>query len=592
VALLSSRLVTANSKRLDSVLKQLFCLACAGGIVLAGCASSRPSSPPSGGLSEEVIKASAQGATQESEIVYLLLTAELAGQRSQYGIALENYLKATKLTKDPRVAERATQIALYLKDIDKAREAASLWQERDPGNAEAIRLNAMLMLKAGQTEAALEQLSKLLTLPNVELESTLIELVKLLDAEVSKEEGLKLMRQLVDRFPRMAELHFATALLAADKGEYKLALDETERALALHPDWNRARLLQAQVMSQMGDSQAAREVIQRALKSDPGNVRLRLIYSQFLAKAGDLRAAEKELSKILAKEPDNEDARFGLGMALMEMGQEERARQEFVRLAESARWRMQAYFYLGLIEARKNHLQSALQWFDKVTDGPLAFDAQVNGITALINLGQLPEARRRLSGVRKKFPNEALRLYLLESELLTKNKDYISAFDLLTEALEEMPGQVELLYTRALVAEQLDRVEVLEADLRAVLEKNPDDANALNALGYSLADRGDRLDEAKKYLDRALELKPDDPAILDSYGWLQYRLGDYESALEYLRRAYDLIGDPEIGAHLGEVLWESGKRKEAKKVWRESLRKDPNHEDMKKVKASYPHAFK
>jgi len=516
----------------------------------------------------------------------------MAGQRGQYQIALENYLKAARMTKDPRVAERATQIALYLKDVDKAREAAALWRERDPGNAEAARIDAMLLLKAGQTDAALEQFGKLLTLPGVDLESTLIELVKLLDAEVSKEDGLKLMRQLVERFPRMAEIHFAYALLAADKGEYKLALDETERALTLHPDWNRARLLQAQVMSQMGDSQAAREVIQRALKGDPTNDRLRLIYSQLLAKAGDVRAAEKELAKILSRDPGNEDARFGLGIALMELGQEERAREEFAQLAESSRWRMQAFFYLGLIEARKNRLHSALQWFDKVTSGPLAFDAQVNGITALINLGQMAEARHRLSEVRKKFPNEALRLYLLESELLTKNKDYVSAFDLLSEALEEMPGQVELLYTRALVAEQLDRVEVLEADLRAVLEKNPDDANALNALGYTLADRADRLDEAKKYLDRALELKPDDPAILDSYGWLQYRLGNYNVALDYLRRAYDMINDPEIGAHLGEVLWESGRRKEAKKVWREALRKDRNHDDMKKVKARYPEAFR
>ena len=306
-----------------------------------------------------------------------------------------------------------------------------------------------------------------------------------------------------------------------------------------------------------------------------------------------MKAAEKELRRILAKEPANDDARFGLGMALMELGQTENARQEFMRLAESSRWKMQSYFYLGLIEARRNHLQGALQWFDRVKEGPLAFDAQVNGITALIGLGQLSEARQRLVQVRKQFPNEALRLYLLEGELLTKNKDYVAAFDLLSEALEEMPGQVELLYTRALVAEQLDKIEVLEGDLRAVLEKNPDDVNALNALGYTLADRFPmRLEEAKRLLDKAMELKPDDPAIMDSYGWLHYRLGDYDTALDYLRRAYDLIADPEIGAHLGEVLWESGKHKEARKTWMDSFRKDPGHEDMMRVRARYPEAFK
>lgn len=572
---------------------RLIGLTFAGGVLLSGCAGVGGPQPLKPGLSEEAVRSGAQRLPRESEIVYLLLSGEIAGQRGQFEAALDNYLKAAQLTRDARVAARATQIALYLKNMDKAREAAAIWRERDPGNTEAKRLSAMLELKAGHTDAAFEQLSSLLATPQVDLESTLIELVKLLDAEVSKEISLDLMRRLVERFPRMAEIHFAYALLAADKSEFQLALNETEKALALHPDWSRARLLQAQVMSQMGDSEAARGVIQRALKSDPGNLRLRLIYSQFLAKSGDVKGAEKELRRILEKDPGNDDARFGLGMALMELGKTEQARQEFLRLADSSRWKTQSYFYLGLVEARRNHMQGALQYFDRVTEGPLALDAKVNGITALIGMGQLAEARQRMGQVRKQFPNESLRMYLLEAELLNKNKDFVGAFDLLSDALEEMPGQVELLYARALIAEQLDKIEVLEGDLRAVLEKNPDDPNALNALGYTLADRFPmRLEEAKKLLDKAMELKPDDPAIMDSYGWLHYRMGDYDVALRYLRRSFEMVADPEIGAHLGEVLWESGNQKEARKVWMESWRKDPGHEDMLRVKARYPEAFR
>jgi tetratricopeptide (TPR) repeat protein len=575
------------------VSKQIIGLAIAGSLLLSGCAGHSASQSFGGGLSDDRIRESKPGTQKESELVYLMLAAELQGQRGQFEDALGNYLKASELTRDPRVAARATQIALYLKNKDRALAAAKLWRERDPGNPDAIRLLAILELKAGNAPAALDQLTHLLVMPNVDLEGTLIEVVKVLDAEVPKDDAMGLLRRLIDRFPSMAELHFAYALLAADKNEFQLALAETERALSLHPDWNRARLLQAQVMSQMGDSDAAREVIQKALKSDPNNSRLRLIYSQFLAKAGDFPGAVRELDRIIAKEPDNEDARFGLALAAVELGQLDKAKAAFLQLADSQRWKMQSYFYLGLIEARRNHLASALQWFDKVSDGPMAFDAQVNGITALINLGQLPQARQRLSAVRKKFPNEALRLYLLEGELLSKNKDYTAAFDLLSEALEEMPGQVELLYTRALIAEQLDQPEVLEGDLRAVLEKNPDDANALNALGYTLADRfPDRLEEAKKLLDHAIELKPDDPAIMDSYGWLHYRMGDYDTALQYLRRAYEMINDPEIGAHLGETLWESGKHKEGKKVWLESYRKNRDNDDIKRVRARYPEAFK
>jgi tetratricopeptide (TPR) repeat protein len=386
----------------------------------------------------------------------------------------------------------------------------------------------------------------------------------------------------------MAELHFAAALLAANQGEFQRALSETEEALKLQPDWNRARMLQAQVMAQMGDSAAAGDMIRRALKRDPDNTRLRLIYSQFLIKAGDIEGARRELAYVVAREPGNQDARFGLGLALIDLGQLDAARREFARLATSEKWRVQAYFYLGLVDARKGRLSEAVGWFDRVTTGPTEFDARVNTITALISLGRLKDARTRLADVRKRFPNESVRLYLLEAELLSKNRDYEDAFNLLTEALEEMPGQTDLLYARALVAENLDRFEVLEADLRQVLAKNPDDPNALNALGYTLAERGERLDEAKGYLDRAIRLKPDDPAILDSYGWLQYRLGNYPKALEYLRRAYAKVQDPEIASHLVEVLMESGKRQEARKILREAWKKAPEHEDLQRVKARYP----
>lgn len=576
---------------IPSVVKRLVCWACAGALWISGCVGLNSSGASSGDFLETDLQTSNRPVEQNSELIYLVLAAELAGQRGQYEVALNNYLEVARRNPDPKIAERATQIALYLKDTDKTLDAVRLWEKGDPTNIAPHRIATMILLKAGQREKAADEFRMLLSLRDVDLESVLIDLVKWLDAEVSKEDGLKAMQFFAEKFPKVGELHFAYALLASSKGEYQLALRETEHALALHPDWNRARLLQAQVMSQMGDSDAARGAVQQALRRDPGNSRLRLIYSQFLAKGGDFKGAERELKRILEKEPGNHDARFALGTTWMEMEQYEKARQEFSKLTEVAKWQLQAYFSLGLIEAKRGRLGAALQWFDKISSGPLEFDARVNTISALINLGRLDEARKRLSSVRKRFPKEALRLYLLEAELLSKNKEYDAAFDLLSEGLEEMPGQVELLYSRALAAEQLDRIDVLEADLRAVLEQNPNDANALNALGYTLADRGERLDEAKKYLDRAIELKPDDPAIMDSYGWLLYRLGDYEAALGYLRRAYDLVPDPEIGAHFGEVLWESGQREEARKVWMRSLKKDPNQEDMKRIRTHYKEAF-
>ena len=526
-----------------------------------------------------------------SEYVYQVLSGEIAGQRGDYARALEHYLAAAKLTPDPRVAERATQIALYTKDLKGAAEAAALWSERDPSNTTPKRVSAILNLKRGAIDEGVKQLRALLSLPSVDVESTLIELVKMLDTELPKDDGLRVMKSLEEAFPHVAEVHFAYALLATDKGEYALALEQTQKALSMQPRWSRVRLLQAQLMSQMGDSASARDVIRKAIKSDPGNDRLRLVLAQFLTKTGDLRGAERELKGILARDPGNDDARFGLAVLLLEMGKEEPARAEFQQLLQTEKWQGQANFYLGLLELRRNRLPEALKLFDQVQSGPSEFDARVNAITALINLGRLDDARGRLGELRKRFPNESLRLYLIEADLLVKRNDPQAAFDLLTSALAEDPGRAELLYSRALVAEQLGRLEVLEADLRAVIDKNPNDANALNALGFTLADRNIRLDEAQSLLQRALQLKPNDPAVMDSWGWLQYRLGNREVAIEYLERAYRLFNDAEIGAHLGEVLWEAGRQEEARRVWRGALTRDPGHREMRRIRSKYREAF-
>jgi tetratricopeptide (TPR) repeat protein len=467
-----------------------------------------------------------------------------------------------------------------------------LWLQRAPDDMHAHRFAASVAIGNGRLDEAKSHLKRLLDTPGVDREGLLIEVVTQLNSEAGKEDAMRLLDSLVKQYPGAADVHLAYALLASNKEEHASALKEIEAALSMQPDWNRARLLQAQILGRMGDSAGARQAIQRALQKTPNNTRLRLIYAQMLAKSGDNAGAERELERVLAKEPNNEDARFGMAIALADMGKLEKAKKEFLGLASAPKWQSQAYFYLGMIGVKENKPQAAIQWFDRIADGPLEFDARVSSVTALISLGRLDEARLRVADLRGKFPKEALRLYLLEGELLTRSKNYRAAFDLLTRALDELPGQPELLYTRALTAEQLDRVDILEADLRAVLEKNPDDANALNALGYTLAERGERLEEARKYLARALELKPEDPAILDSFGWLQYRLGNFPEALKYLAQSHERIKDPEIAAHYGEVLWESGRRDEARKVWREGMKKDPQHPDIQRVKARYPEAFR
>lgn len=527
----------------------------------------------------------------DSEAVFQILSGELAGQGGQYDEALDHYLKATRLTRHPKVAERATQIALFAKDPAKALEAASIWSQSDPGNASPKRIAAILNLKQGNIETGVTQLRALLTLRGVDLESTLLELVKMLDSELPKEQALDVMQRLERALPKMPEIHLAYALLATNKGEYPLALEQVKQALAIHPRWNRAQVLEAQVMAQMGDSAAARDVIRKALQDDPKNDRLRLILAQLLTKTGDLPGAEKELGRVLNQDPRNADARMGLAMVMLESGREEKAKAELQRLSADEKWRNQAYFYLGIIEARQGRSSEAVAWFDRVESGPNEFDAKVNSITALMGMGRWGEARARLEDLRAKYPREALKLYLLESDLLVKRGEHQAAFDLLTSALVDMPEQPELLYTRALVAEHLNRPDSLESDLRLVLQKHPNDVNALNALGFTLTNRGERLDEAESLLRKAMQQKPADPAIMDSWGWLMYRKGRLPEALDYLQRAYKLVPDPEIAAHLGEVLWEMGRRSEARRIWGEAAREAPDHAELKRIRAKYKDAF-
>lgn len=573
------------------VVKSLLGWIFAGTLWASGCTG--VNSSPAGSVTADAAGAQVQPPEGVAEPIYLMLVGEIAGQRGQFDAALDHYLQLVRLVPDSKVAERATQIALYVKDTEKALEAASLWAERDPGSLPAHRITAMLEIKAGNTSAAAEQLGKLLKLKDPQLENTLIELVKWMDAELPLEQGLEVMQELTEEFPKVPELHLAYALLASNKDALMTARAEVDRALALKPKFSRALMLRAQLLMQSGDTKAARLALERAIRGDPENDRLGLLYAQFLARTGDFKAAERKLKNIVDRDHGNHDARFALASVLMELGQFDRARGEFLALSGDPRWQVQADFSMGLIDARQGKAESALRQFDRVGPGPLEFDARYNAISALISLGRLDEARERMAKARQQFPGEALRLYLIESELLVKHKDLPGAFALLGEALEKNSSDPELLYTRGLVAEQLGKLDVMEADLRAILELKPDDPAALNALGFSLADhRLDRLDEAEKYIKQALEKRPDDPAILDSYGWVLYRKGQRAEALIYLRKAYARYPDPEIAAHLGEVLWESGRRAEAKKIWSEGLKKNPEQDDIKRVREKYPEAFR
>ncbi len=572
------------------MLKTFVTLLVAGILWATGCAGVR--APGTEAATPEPMVQGAPDPSDENDPVFLTLAAEVAGQRGQYELALDYYMRVLHLTHDPQVAARATQVAVYVKNADKATEAAEIWAELDPKSVSAHRLTLILRVKNDEIGEAADEIHQLIELKDPDLENTLIELVRWIDAEKERERGLEIMRELVDRLPKVPELHLASGYLATEEGALMVAQEEVSRALSMRPNWSRALMLQAQLLLQSGDLKAGRAALEKAYRIDPKNPRLGLIYGQFLAKIGDFPAAERELAKVVSKDPGNDDARFALASVWLELGDLAKARKEFELLSAEQRWRPQVAFSLALIDAREGRTEAALREFDRIKEGPMLFDARFNAISALIVLGRSAEARDRLAAARAEFPKERLRLFLIEAEMLIKLRQTEPAYELLTDAIRQMPDQPELLYTRGLLAEQLNRLDVMESDLKALLAKNPDDAAALNALGFSLTVHyPDRLDEAEGYIRRALAKRPGDPAILDSYGWVLFRKGKVQDAVTPLKKAYGLFQDPEIAAHLGEVLWTMGRKAEARQIWLEAWKRDSQQQDMQRIHQNYPEVF-
>lgn len=557
---------------------------------MSGCAKRSAFPEPPQPLSEEKLrKLQVTGDSVKSDILYVLLTAEIAGQRGQYRLALDNYLQVADKIPEPWVAERAARLALYLNDMEKAKKAVELWLSRDPDSLSANKAAVMLYLQSGEKDKAIDRLAHLMNIAGANKEQVLLEILRFMDKKVPKPQSLAVMEALSQRFPQSPEVHYAYGLLALRQGKTDLALKHVTKALELRPDWNKVQLMQSHLLAQLGESEKARQSLKALIEKHPENTQLRMVYAQFLLKQQDYKAAEQELSKLLRQQPDHPDALYAYALVSLQLNKDKQAEKALHRLLQQPKWRSEAYFYLGRIEAKRGNYKKALHWFEKIKEGDLVFEAEVNSTAALVKLGKTKEALKRLERLQAQYPEKKRQLYLLQAEILNGQQDYQGAFEVLSRALIEFPGDPDLLYARALLAEKLDRIDIVETDLKKILEKNPNDANALNALGYTLVDRTDRYEEAKSYLDRALSLKPDDPAILDSYGWLLYKLKDYAGALQHLQKAYRINPDPEIGAHLGEVFWALGEKDRARQIWREVVKKAKGNqnEHIKKLIESF-----
>ncbi len=543
---------------------------------LTACAAHRPAL--SEGAEQFAALSTAAPLAPEVQINAAVLAGELAARQGLREQAAQSYAQAAQLSADARVAARATQLALQAENLELATAGAARWIELAPEDAAPYEIAARLALRAGDWALAVKRLRSTLLHAPQEPNAPLIGVAEIISAEpLATTQALALYAQVSADQPLSAALEYGRALLAYRVNQPELALAAVQRALLLEAEWRPAQMLALRLHLQANELEQARRLIRDLHVAAPKDLELRLALGSLLLEHEQLELAHGEYRRALKIAPDNVAALFASGLIEMDRRQHAVAQKHFERLLSIGARTFDASYYLGQIAEQSGRLLEAMSHYRNVQNGRHVLDAAIRQVVIISRQGETPAARTILANLRARFPEQELRLYQVEAEVLYQDQAYAEAEQVYTEALAQYADDPDLLYGRAIVRENLGQISQAEADLRQIVVEHPDDARALNALGYILSNHSDRYVEATEYVRRALAITPDDPAVIDSMGWLLYRQGDLAQARDYLERAYAKMQDPEVAAHLGEVLWSLGERARAREIWRAALQQKPEH---------------
>ena len=511
----------------------------------------------------------------DSDSFYSLLVAEFAIDRRKYDVALDNYSRQARKTQDLNIVSRATQISQVLKARSTTLEMVSLWMELDPENIHTEQILVSELIHANKLDEALERSVNLLENDQIApLDAIAAKTVLRDQSAVSALE--KKYQQLVIRFPKSEPLLLGHSFLQQKMENLEGALTTVKNALELNPDQVQIGMQEAQLLEQLGRTEESLKVLSKLAKKHPQNIALRARYARKLART-DIEASQKEFEALHQLDPNNADITLSLALVTKQRGRFTEAITYFNKLLEQNMHWSVSQFHLGEVYEQQKENMLAIMHYKMVLPGNKYVDASVR-IARIMSASQSEEHVLEFVGNRRKGANTDHKpgLTLLHAELLSQTGQFNASEKVLTEGLTEFPESSRILYARAMVYTKLDFIEAAEKDLKKIIASSPNNAAALNALGYTLADRTDRTQEAYEYIVRAHKLTPNDPAVLDSLGWVEYRLGNIEIALAKLKEAMRLLPDHEIAAHLGEVLWVSGNKEEAKKVWKQGFELKPN----------------
>lgn len=551
---------------------------------LPGCASfsgsPEPQEEPATPKQSESAESEAQDiqyADFEPEVLYQLMAAEIAAQRGRYDVTLVNYLQAAKTSRDTGVIERAMRIAQTLNADNAQQQLATLWLDVDENNLQAHRVAAIQAVKRQNLETALFHMEQIMDQGEDADFDSLAAMAASLPPE-QQQELLTLYRQLAERHPNTPELEYSIALLMKITGTPEQALTRLNELLEREPDFQPAIILKGDLLYQTSNKQDALNYMTTNTRRFPANRQMGTLYGRMLINEGELQAAQDEFFRLVERYPDTPGLRLSHALVALENQQPELAEEELTRLIEQGHHTNEASFYLGRLEEQAGNTVQAIGYYQSIEQGNFFFPALARASQLQAEIGELDEALANIRELRGNNPDQASQFWLLEVNLLLDQGMEQQALDAANSALDEFPEHIEIRYARAMLLDTMGETDEAEADLSTIIDAQPDNAVALNALGYILTVRTDRLDEARKHIEKALSLDPENPAILDSMGWVLYRQGDNEAALNYLSQAWAAYPDPEVAAHYGEVLWVTGNEEQARIVWEEAMDLDPGHE--------------
>lgn len=511
---------------------------------------------------------------------YALLVAEMAGQRQLYDVALGNYLLESHRTQDAGVTARATQIAQFIGADQAALDAATLWVKLDAENPLAQQALSSELVKAARFSESALHLQKALDLEPM-LNVNFISLQGVDMTEGSRELWLESLTPLVSRYKENQALLFNIASLHQQQNNLEQALTICTELLKQHPDFYPAWSLKARLQATGQDFKGAIKTINQALKTFKQDKSFSLLKARLLIKDKDIKQASKVFAELHEQHPNDAHILLPLALTQLELEDHSAAKLSLKKLLNLHQMQSEAHYYLGRIEQYQGNDLAALNHYLAMKGGREYLAAQGAIINIHMKQGNHSQALNHVRQQRT-IDNENQQAYfLMEVDILNRSGEYDASLKVLNAALKAYQDSTDLRYSRAMVAEKLGNLDQLEKDLNHIISLEPDNATALNALGYTLADRTSRLDEALVLIEKALQLAPKDPAILDSLGWVYFRMGKLKQALTLLEQAFALFPDAEVAAHLGEVLWALEDRAQAKAIWSKALNKTPDSDILK-----------